>query len=155
MLAVGALVPKGHRVLSEAARLLPGVDVAVAGEGPLRFGGLRHLGHRDDIRALLAGARVFVHPSVEEGMGQAVVEALAAGLPVVVSDAGGLPETVGDAALVVPRGDPAALAAALRRALAGEHPPAAAARARAARFSVEAMVSGTLEAYRAALTPPH
>lgn len=153
VLAVGARVAhKGHRVLAEAAGLLPGLDIGVAGEGPLRWPGLRYLGQRPDVAALLAAARVFVHPSLEEGMGQAVVEAMLAGCPVVCSDAGGLPEVVGDTALVVPRGDAAALARAIQRALAGEHPDPALARARALRlFSVQAMVEGTRAAYEALL----
>lgn len=150
VLAVGARVAhKGHAVLAQAAALLPGVDIGVAGEGPLVYPGLRWLGQRADVAALHAAARVFVHPSVEEGMGQAVVEAMLAGLPVVCSDAGGLPEVVGDCGLVVPRGDPTALAQAIRRALAGDHPPVQAARERALRlFSVDAMVEGSLALYR-------
>ena len=62
------------------AEALPGVDIGVAGDGPLTYAGVRWLGHRDDVPALLARARVFVHPSVEEGMGSAVVEAMLAGV---------------------------------------------------------------------------
>jgi len=141
---------KGHAVLAAAARLLPDLDIGVAGEGPLQPPGLRYLGPRDDVPALLAAARVFVHPSVEEGFGQAVVEAMLAGVPVVVTDAGGLPEVVGDCGVVVPRDDPPALAHAIRRVLAGDHPSVEAAAARAqARFSVAAMVEGTLAVYAA------
>lgn len=149
VLAVGARVAhKGHRYLAEAAALLPGVDIGVAGDGPLLYPGLRWLGPRTDVAALHAAARVFVHPSVEEGMGQAVVEAMLAGLPVVCTDAGGLPEVVGETAIVVPKGDPAALAEGIRRALRGEHPPVELARRRAVeRFSVQGMVEGTLEVY--------
>lgn len=151
VLAVGARVAhKGHVVLAQAARLLPEVDIGVAGEGPLVYPELRYLGQRPDVAALHAAAQVFVHPSVEEGMGQAVVEAMLAGLPVVVSDAGGLPEVVGDAGIVVPRGDAAALADGIRRVLAGQHPPVEEARRRAReRFSVAAMVRGSLAVYQA------
>jgi glycosyltransferase involved in cell wall biosynthesis len=148
VLAVGARVAhKGHRYLAEASRYMADVDVGVAGEGELVYPGIRWLGRRDDIPALLAAARVFVQPSVEEGMGQAVIEAMAAGVPVVVTDTGGLPEVVGDTGIVVPRSDARALAQGIQRALAGEHPPIEAARERAARFSVDAMVDGTLAAY--------
>ncbi|MFT5679570.1 MAG: glycosyltransferase involved in cell wall biosynthesis [Myxococcota bacterium] len=154
VLAVGARVPhKGHAVLAEAARMLDGVDIGVAGDGPLVYPGLRWLGQRSDVPALLAAASVFVHPSVEEGMGQAVVEAMHAGLPIVASDAGGLPEVIGDTGILVPRGDAVALAEGIRRALAGDHPPVAAAQQRAAeQFSIEAMVAGTLAAYRDAVS---
>ena len=154
VLAVGARVAhKGHEVLAAAARHLPGVDIGVAGDGPLVYPGLRWLGPRSDVPALLAAAQVFVHPSVEEGMGQSVVEAMHAGLPIVTTDAGGLPEVVGETGIVVPRRDPEALAEGIRRALAGEHPPIAQAQRRAAeRFSIAAMVAGTLSAYRAAVS---
>ena len=153
VLAVGARVAhKGHRVLAAAAEALPGVDIGVAGDGPLTYAGVRWLGHRDDVPALLARARVFVHPSVEEGMGSAVVEAMLAGVPVVVTDAGGLPEVVGDTGVVVGTGDPAALAAAIRRVLNGDHPPVAAARARAEDlFGVDRMVDATLAVYQGLL----
>ncbi|MDG1480032.1 MAG: glycosyltransferase [Myxococcota bacterium] len=154
VLAVGARVPhKGHAVLAEAASLLTGVDIGVAGDGPLVYPGIRWLGQRSDVPALLAAATVFVHPSVEEGMGQAVIEAMHAGLPIVTSDAGGLPEVIGDTGILVPRGDSVALAEGIRRALAGDHPPVAAAQQRAAeRFSIEGMVAGTLAAYRGAVS---
>lgn len=154
VLAVGARVPhKGHVVLAEAARLLTGVDIGVAGDGPLVYPGIRWLGQRSDVPALLAAAEVFVHPSMEEGMGQAVVEAMHAGLPIVASDAGGLPEVIGDTGILVPAGNALALAEGIRRALAGDHPPVASAQRRAAeRFSIEAMVAGTLAAYREAVS---
>lgn len=149
VLAVGACVAhKGHNVLAEAAQILSGVDIGVAGEGPLRYPGLRHLGQRSDVAALLAAADVFVHPSLEEGLGQAVIEAMLAGVPVVVSDAGGLPELVGDCGIIVRKGDAAALAQGIARALAGDHPPIARAQERArTAFSVSKMVEGTLRVY--------
>jgi L-malate glycosyltransferase len=149
VLAVGACVPhKGHHVLSQAASLLPGVDIGVAGEGRLRFPGLRYLGQRTDIAALFASADVFVHPSVEEGMGQVVVEAMLSGVPVITSDAGGLPEVVGEYGVVVPRGDAHALAEAIGAGLSQWKPSLERAASRAAEyFSVESMVDRTLEVY--------
>jgi glycosyltransferase involved in cell wall biosynthesis len=153
VLAVGALVAhKDHETLIQAAQGLD-AQVCIAGEGPLRAQlegrGVRLLGQRPDVSALLARATVFVHPSREEGMGQAVVEAMLAGVPVVATAAGGVPEVVGAYGLLVPPGDADALRGAIRRALAGDHPEVEAARAWAAdRFSVEAMVQGTEEVYR-------
>ncbi|WP_156885561.1 glycosyltransferase family 4 protein [Massilia niastensis] len=87
--------------------------------------------------AQLARAWVFCLPSHAEGVPMAMLEAMAAGLPVVVSAVGGIPETISDNAdgLLVPPRDPAALAAALTRVLGD-----AALRARlahAARASIE------------------
>jgi glycosyltransferase involved in cell wall biosynthesis len=159
VLAVGARVHhKGHDVLAAAARHLPGVDVGVAGAGPLVPLGLRMLGQRDDIPALLRGCRVFVMPSRSEGLGMAAVEALQAGVPVVASDVGGLPEVVGDAGILVPPEDPIALAEGIRRALAGDHPPPDLGRRRvAARYTTDRMVDGALAVYEgvvAALSRP-
>ena len=62
---------------------------------------------------------MFVHVPVREGLGVAVIEALAAGLPVVASRAGGIPDLIadGETGLLVPSRDPAALADALARCL--------------------------------------
>lgn len=153
VLAVGARVHhKGHDVLAAAAALLPGLDVGIAGDGPLRPPGLRFLGPRDDVPALLRGCRVFVMPSRTEGLGMAAVEALQAGVPVVASAVGGLPEVLGDAGILVPPGDPNALAAGISRALSGDHPPAALGRARVAeRFTTDRMVAGSRALYASVL----
>lgn len=66
-----------------------------------------------DLAAVLDGARALVAPSRSEGFGLPVLEAMAAAVPVVISDAPALVELVGDAGLVVRREDVAALAAAL------------------------------------------
>ena len=71
----------------------------------------------DGVRAEMRHADLFLHPSVSEGFGNAVMEAQAAGLPVVCSDADGLRENVvdGETGFVVARRDAGALAAAIRR----------------------------------------
>ncbi len=158
--AVGALVDhKAHGVLVQAMALLPDVRCVIAGEGrrrprleaQIRRLGLgdrvRLLGQREDVAAVLAGIDLLVHPSVEEGMGQAVVEAMAAGTPVLVSDAGGLPELVDGLCDPVPAGDPVALAAAIRHRLAAPTGREALRQRARERFSVDAMVEGTVAAY--------
>ena len=77
------------------------------------------LGHRDDIPDLLAALDIFVLPSHSEGISRSLLEAMAAGLPVVVTDVGGSPEVVQPEidGLLIPAKDPSALAQALVRLL--------------------------------------
>jgi glycosyltransferase involved in cell wall biosynthesis len=72
---------------------------------------------RDDIRALMAASSLLVLPSLEEGFGLPVVEAMAAGLPVVCTRGSALEEVAGDAAILVEPGDPAALGHAIETLL--------------------------------------
>jgi glycosyltransferase involved in cell wall biosynthesis len=75
-----------------------------------------HVRERDR-RALLAGASALAYPSRYEGFGFPVLEAFAAGVPVLTSTASSLPEVAGDAALLVDPNDPDAIAGGLRRLL--------------------------------------
>ncbi len=154
VLAVGARVHhKGHEFLAAAARRMPEIDVAIAGDGALVFPGPRWLGHREDVPALLAGCRVFVQPSRTEGLGMSVVEAMMARVPVVASRAGGIPEVVGEHGTLVEVGDVPGLVAAIQRVLTGEHPCVDAARAFVMeRFTTDAMVEGAIGAYARVLT---
>jgi glycosyltransferase involved in cell wall biosynthesis len=70
-----------------------------------------------DLIGLYSGADLFVLPSLYEGFGFPVLEALACGCPTITTSVSSLPEVSGDAALLTPPGDDDALAAALRRAL--------------------------------------
>jgi len=87
----GRLVPeKNQRALLDIASRDPRIRVLLAGDGPLRDS-LRHpqaipLGHVEDLRTMFAAADCFAFPSRSEGLGLALVEAQAAGLPCVVSD---------------------------------------------------------------------
>lgn len=73
-----------------------------------------------DRPALLSGARLFAFPSLYEGFGFPVLEAMRCGVPVVCADTSSLPEIAGDAALLVDPLDTGALAAALARLLSDE-----------------------------------
>jgi len=73
-----------------------------------------------DLPALLSGARVFAFPSLYEGFGFPVLEAMACGVPVVCSNVSSLPEVAGDAALLVDPLDTGAWTTALERALTDE-----------------------------------
>jgi glycosyltransferase involved in cell wall biosynthesis len=128
---VGRLVPqKAHRQLIEAAPLViakhPDVRFVVVGDGPLRAGlereaGDRFLftGARDDVPELLASFDVFALPSLFEGLCYAVIEAQAAGVPVVATPVGGVRENVveHETGVLVEVGDAASLAAGINRLL--------------------------------------
>jgi len=119
---------KGHRFLLDAAVQVPEVQFILAGDGPLRSSlevqvqelgltdRIKFLGHRTDIRDLLASCDVFVLPSLYEGLPLSILEAMAAGKPVIATQVGGTPEVVidGETGLLVPPSDSAALAAAIR-----------------------------------------
>jgi len=122
-------------------------------ESGLWVDGVELLGRRGDVPDLLASFEVFAFPSRFEGLCLAVIEAQAAGVPVVATAVGGIKETVveGETGLLVPPRDPEALASAIRRLL--ERPDEAARLAAEARrrvlerYSEERMVSGTLALY--------
>ena len=130
--SIGWLTPvKGHRVLLKAAAALrrewPRLHVVIVGGGPLReelerlarrleiAEAVRFLGMRNDVSDCLTGMDIYVQPSLNEGMGRALIEAMAAGRPVVASRVGGIPAVVQDrkTGLLIPPNDPAALARAI------------------------------------------
>jgi glycosyltransferase involved in cell wall biosynthesis len=107
-----------------------------------------------DLAVLYSHAGAFVFPSLYEGFGLVLLEAMACGAPVVSSDAGSLPEVVGEAGLLLPPHDPERWAAAVARALTE---PALAGElrrrglARAASFSWTRAARDTRDVYREAL----
>ncbi len=114
---------------------------------------VRFLGTMDDadLPALYAGATFFVFPSLYEGFGLPVLEAMACGTPVACSNISSLPEIAGDAALLFDPADAAALAQALERLL-DDRPLREELRARslaqAACFTWARTASVTLDVYR-------
>ncbi len=110
-------------VLAGRAGWLSDPLLAAVGRRPSAVGGRIHLpGYVDeaDKAALLSGATALVFPSLYEGFGFPVLEAMACGAPVVCAATSSLPEVAGDAALLVDPLDTAALAEAMRRLVSDE-----------------------------------
>lgn len=129
-LALGRLHPnKGFDVLIDALAHAPGVHLWLAGEGPARAeldtrarrlavgDRVRFLGWRDDTAALLATADMLVCPSRHEPLGNVVIEAWAAGVPVVAASSAGPAALIRDGVngVLVPVEDAQALARAMMR----------------------------------------
>jgi glycosyltransferase involved in cell wall biosynthesis len=164
---------KGHQrllaVLPELARAEPRMRVLCFGRGPLEQRLARDIaerglaqivalaGFRSDLPQLMSGFDLVVHPAEREGLGLALLEVAAAGVPVVACAAGGVPDVVepGVTGALVPVGDAAALSAAVGRLLAAPDERArlgAAARARAERrFGVAGMVAAHVSLYERVL----
>jgi glycosyltransferase involved in cell wall biosynthesis len=119
---------KGLVHLIEAACLVPEAEFLIAGDGPQRAEleakaralgvstRVRFLGHRSDVSTLLQTCDVFVLPSLFEGLPLAVLEAMAAGRPIVASDVSGVREAIvhRETGLLVPAARADELARAIR-----------------------------------------
>lgn len=106
---------------------------------------------RTELDALYRRARIFAFPSLDEGFGMPVLEAMANSVPVITSNRSALPEVAGDAALFVNPDDPEEIAAALTRLASDEalrDDLARRGRERALQFSWESAVGKTWEVYR-------
>jgi glycosyltransferase involved in cell wall biosynthesis len=134
--AVGSLIPsKNYDVLLLALGTLAAAglqfELSLAGDGPERpalenlarrlgvADRVKFLGDVEDVPRLLSTAHFFAHPSRSEGLSNAVLEAMAAGLPVVACPVGATGEIIEDGknGILVPAGAPQDLAAAMRRLL--------------------------------------
>ena len=137
LVVVGKLKPEG-----ETAKLIADMDA------PVRFvSGVPD----EELAELVASAEIACVPSLFEGFSLPAIEAMACGTPLVVTSGGALPEVVGDAAIVVPPGDPDALATAITRLLGDpglRDRIAAAGIARAATMSWRRTAEETVSHYR-------
>jgi len=160
---VGAMtVEKGIGLLDEIARLVPDesrravrlVLLGGASAGMSTIGGIESIraGFVDEVHPAMAGLDVLWHPATSEGLGTAVIDAMALRVPPVAFRVGGLPELIVDyrSGLLVPPGDVSAFAnaaallvndAALRERLGAAGPQ------RAELFSVTRMAHGTYQTY--------
>ncbi|HYC93502.1 MAG TPA: glycosyltransferase [Thermoanaerobaculia bacterium] len=163
---VAVLRPKkGIEVLLEAAPKVRNALFVIIGDGPLReewtrlaaslgvADRVRWAGYRKDVDALLAGCDLFVHPSLDDAFPTVLLEAMAAGLPIVASRVGGIPEIVtpGVTGELVPPGDAPALAAAINALLGSADTMRlmrAAAESHASRFSTAAWIERLTAVYR-------
>ena len=168
LLSVGTLEPrKNHpRLIEGYARLSTDVPLHLVGkrgwhcdeviERARVTPGVEWKGHlpEEQLRAELAGATALVYPSVLEGFGLPVLEAMAAGVPVITSDVEPLRSIAGGAALLVDPCDVDAIAGAMERVLGDSALRArliASGRARAAEYTWEACAEATHGAYEAVL----
>jgi glycosyltransferase involved in cell wall biosynthesis len=171
--AVGALDGrKGTDSAIRAVAKLPGsYHLAVAGEGPksdeyrglaaaLDVAGRVHfLGHREDIAAILRSCDLLVHPSEIDATPYVVIEAMAAGVPVIASGIYGIPELVadGETGLLVEPGDPTGLARSVEALCADPQRMAVMGRRGRKRyedeFTIERSVSNTIAVYEELLPP--
>jgi glycosyltransferase involved in cell wall biosynthesis len=164
---------KGHRDLLAAWPAVvaaePRARLLLFGQGPLRgemearaaelgiTDTVVFAGFRDDLHRFLPCLRALAHPARMEGLGVTLLQAGAAGVPIVACPVGGIPEIVrdGETGYRVPPEDPEALAAALQRLVGdAERARALGAAARAhveAHFTIPAMVAGNRRVYEAVL----
>lgn len=117
--------------MADVRKVEPSARLVVVGEGPERLrlealvrvhgveGTVTFLGRMADPWRVLSGVDLFVLSSTKEGLPFALIEAMAAGLPIVATRVGGIPEVLvdGRSALLVPPGDPGALSQAICRLL--------------------------------------
>lgn len=170
VLAVGTAEPRKDlpglvAAFEELAPSRPGLGLVLAGPpgwgagelaaaiaaSPAR-GTVARLGWVDEVTlsSLVRRAAVLAYPSRYEGFGFPPLQAMALGVPVVTTATGALPEIAGPGSLLVPPGDPEALAAGLAEVLDHDerrHELVAAGRARAACFSWEACAEGLTALY--------
>ncbi len=156
VLAVGTLEPRKNLERAVDAASRAGVELRVVGArgwGGVSPNGVRWLGEvgDDELAKLLRGARALVYPSLYEGFGIPILEAMSVGTPVVTSRGGATEEVAGGAAVLVDPLDPASIAAGIADADRRRDELRALGLARARSFTWDDVAGRTVEVYEAAL----
>lgn len=159
------LVRAFARLIEDTPCFRDRVRLALVGDGPMKqevrslveSTGLQDLtwmpGPRDNVNEILRSFDIFVLPSMNEGISNTILEAMATGLPVIATDVGGNPELVkcGKTGLLVPASDPEAMANAIKDYLDDPHMMRSHGRAARERvetsFSLETMVDRYMSIY--------
>jgi alpha-1,3-rhamnosyl/mannosyltransferase len=153
VLAVGTLEPRKNLAAAQQAAQRLGVPLKVVGArgwGDVHVDGWLGRVSDDELAALYRGARCLVYPSLYEGFGIPVLEAMACGTPVVTSAGGATEEVAGRAAVLVEPLDPAAIAAGIEEADRRRDELRVQGLERAAQFSWERVAAETRAAYERA-----
>jgi glycosyltransferase involved in cell wall biosynthesis len=150
VLAVGTLEPRKNLAAAQQAAQRLGVELRVAGApgwGGVNVHGSLGRVSDDELAALYRGARCLVYPSLYEGFGIPVLEAMACGTPVVTSAGGATEEVAGGAAVLVDPHDSAAIAAGIEEAAARRDELRERGLNRAAQFTWERVAAETRDVY--------
>ncbi|MFN7920699.1 MAG: glycosyltransferase family 1 protein [Bryobacteraceae bacterium] len=153
-LCVGTIEPRKNLTTAIEACRLAGIELWISGRGEMPpTPGVRFLGAVSDadLPALYSAASVFLYPSLYEGFGLPVLEAMQCGAPVITSLDAALVEVSGDAALHAPAGDPRAWAEAIRAVIANPQPWRELSLRRAAEFSWRRSAELTRAVYQEAV----
>lgn len=140
LVVTGGMGRRGEEIYQRISNLNLERNVVLTGHLPAQ-----------DLRLLYSGARLFVYPSLYEGFGIPVLEAMASGVPVITSNTSSLPEVAGDAAYLIDPYDVPALTDAIEKVLQDENLARslqAKGLQRAKAFSWERTARQTLEVYK-------
>ena len=154
VLAVGTLEPRKNLAAAQRAAERLGVELRVAGArgwGDVQVDGWLGRVSDEELAALYRGARCLVYPSLYEGFGIPVLEAMACGTPVVTSTGGATEEVAGGAAVLVDPHDPAVIADGIEEAAARRDELRALGLERAAGFTWERVAAETWAVYEEAV----
>jgi glycosyltransferase involved in cell wall biosynthesis len=164
LVSIGRLIKrKGYHILLNALREPDHVKLILVGDGDqknalmrlaesfeldIEFKGIKN---KKQVREILSKADIFILPSLNEGMSNSILEAMACGLPIITTDTGGSQELVQGNGIIVPKGSPAALTQAIQRyqnnpELIDKH--GSASRIRAEKFSWEHVARKYFQLYK-------